>query len=226
MKILLFDIDGTLMLSGGAGLRAMNEAFLRVYGKKDVLLNLKLAGRTDTSIIEDALAESGIPFENEKLEYYKSVYYGLLEKEILQPSSEKKLMPGIKELIPLLTECKGVYLGLLTGNWEKSGRIKIGHFHLNEYFTFGAFANDSGIRNDLLPFAIKRFIEQYNVIPKPDEVYVIGDTPADINCAKPHGAKAVAVGASFYTVDQLREYNPDYLFTDLSDTEQVLNILG
>ncbi|MBN2414027.1 haloacid dehalogenase-like hydrolase [candidate division KSB1 bacterium] len=226
MKILLFDIDGTLMLSGGAGLRAMNEAFLRVYGKKDVLLNIKLAGRTDTSIIEDALAESNIPFESEKFEYYKSVYYDLLEKEITQPSSEKKLMPGIKELLPLLTERKGVYLGLLTGNWEKSGRIKIGHFGLNGYFTFGAFANDSGIRNDLLPFAIKRFIEKYNVIPKPDDVYVIGDTPADINCAKPHGALAVAIGASFYTVDQLKEYNPDYLLTDLSDTGQVLQILG
>jgi len=226
MKIILFDIDGTLMLSGGAGLRAMNEAFLRVYGKKDALLNVKLAGRTDTSIIEDALTATGIPFENEKFEYYKSVYYDLLEKEILQPSTEKRIMPGIKELLPLLEEHKGVYMGLLTGNWEKSGRIKIGHFGLNEYFSFGAFANDSGVRNDLLPFAIKRFIEKYDVVPKPDEVYVIGDTPADINCAKPHGAYSVAVGAAFYTVEQLKEYNPDYLFADLSDTERVMQILG
>ena len=226
MKILLFDIDGTLLLSGGAGIRAMNEAFYLVFGKKDALINIKLAGRTDTSIIEDALKETNIPFDTEKFEYYKSVYYDLIAKEIRGPSNNKRLMPGIKELIPLLAERRGVYLGLLTGNWEKSGRIKIGHFGLNEYFPFGAFANDSGVRNELLPYAIKRFIEKYNVVPEPDEIFVIGDTPADIKCAKPHGAKAVAVGASIYTVEQLKEHDPDFLFPDLSDIDHVMQILG
>ncbi len=226
MKVLLFDIDGTLMLSGGAGLRAMNKAFIDVYHVKDALAGVNLAGRTDTSIIEDALEKFSIPFDPSVFQSYKECYYNYLNEEIQKPIGDKYLMPGIKELLPRLVEHDDVYLGLLTGNWQKSGRIKINYFGLNDYFSFGAFADDSGIRNELLPFAIDRFKQQYKLEPDPRDVFVIGDTPADIHCAKPHDAVSIAVGAAHYTVDQLKEHEPDFVFKDLTDTERFLEILG
>jgi len=226
VKVLLFDIDGTLMLSGGAGLRAMNEAFYRVFGVRDALLHINLAGRTDTSILLDALNETGVAWDQQQFDYYKTVYYDLLIKEIETPGNGKALMPGVGDLLPLLAKRNDVYLGLLTGNWETSGRIKISHFKLNDYFRFGAFADDSGVREELLPFAVRRFSTLYNLQPKPEQVYVIGDTPSDIKCAKPHGAIAVAVAASSYSLEQLQQHEPDYLFADLSDTERILQVLG
>lgn len=226
MKVLLFDIDGTLMLSGGAGLRAMNEAFFQVFGVKDALLHINLAGRTDTSILIDALNETGVTWNQERFDSYKTVYFKLLEKEIQAPGNGKALMPGISDLLPLLAKRQDVYLGLLTGNWETSGRIKIGHFDLNNYFRFGAFADDSGVREELLPFAVRRFTDIYHIHPAPDQVYVIGDTPSDIKCAKPHGAVSIAVATSSYSMEQLQQHDPDYLFTNLQDTERILRVLG
>ena len=225
MKVLLFDIDGTLMLSGGAGLRAMNEAFCQVYGVRDALLHMDLAGRTDTSIIKDALAACRLPFEQEKLQQFKNLYYELIRRQIDQPSNGKRLMPGVTELLENLSHRDQVFLGLLTGNWETSGRVKLDHFRLGHYFSFGAFSDDSEIRTELLPFAVERFRQLYNSKPRPHEVYVIGDTPADIQCAKPHGAISVAVATSKYNADDLHKHHPDYIFNDLNDAN-VLQVLG
>lgn len=228
MKIALFDIDGTLILSGGAGLRAMNESFRQIFGVRNALLNVNMAGRTDTSIIIEALDVSDIPHDDFKLEEFRNRYYDLIAREIKRSGNGKKVMPGVRRLIPELAERqkKGVYLGLLTGNWERSGRIKLAHFGLDRYFTFGAFADDSGDRNELLPFAIERFDKIHGMKARPEDVFVIGDTPADILCARPHGAATIAVGASHYTTKQLSSYQPDYLFEDLSDVDKILEILG
>ncbi|NOY60525.1 MAG: HAD hydrolase-like protein [Calditrichaeota bacterium] len=225
LKVLLFDIDGTLILSGGAGLRAINEAFLRLFDVPNAFANVRLAGRTDTSIIKDALLAHHFDVDVQAIEEFKKLYYHLLEREIETPLNGKKLMPGVSDLLGVLAEKKDVFLGLLTGNWEKSGHIKLSHFKIDHYFQFGAFADDSEIRNELLPFAIKRFSEKFGHVPDAPDVVVIGDTPADIQCARPHGATAVAVAAAHYTVEQLREYQPDHLFQDLSHLQDVLKVL-
>ena len=225
MKVLLFDVDGTLLLSGGAGLRAMNRAFHDVYGVKDGLKGVNLAGRTDTAIIKEACLKHGKEFEQSTFDQLKETYFEFINDEIKLPVNGKVMMPGIDSLLEELFKKEHVYLGLLTGNWEKSGRIKLEHFGLSHYFSFGAFADDSENRNALLPFAIDRLEAKYKVRPQAGDVYVIGDTPADIQCARPHGAVAVAVATAHYSLEQLREHKPDYLFSDLSDTKDVLAVL-
>jgi len=203
----------------------MNEAFLRLFNVPDAFANVRLAGRTDTSIIKDALLAYHFDVNAQAIEEFKKLYYRLLEKEIKTPLNGKKLMPGVSDLLEVLAEKRDVFLGLLTGNWEKSGRIKLAHFKIDHFFQFGAFADDSEIRNELLPYAIKRFSKKFGQVPEASDVVVIGDTPADIQCARPHGATAVAVAAAHYTVEQLREHQPDHLFQDLSRLEEVLKIL-
>ena len=226
MKVLLFDIDGTLILTGGAGLRAMNKAFEKIFGIRDGLANLSLAGRTDTSIIREALTRHDLPHDERTIEKFKQTYYAFLQDEIAAPLDGKRIMPGVMPLLRELSRRENIYLGLLTGNWEKSGRLKLAYFGLNDYFPFGAFADDSPLRDELLPFAIERFTRQYGLKPDPADVYVIGDTPSDIQCARPHGAKAVAIGASIYSVEQLKAHQPDFLFENLANTDEVLKVLG
>jgi len=226
MKILLFDIDGTLMLSGGAGLRAMNQAFFDLYGIKEVFSGINLAGRTDTSIFRDAVKACHLPYSPAALKKFQMQYFSHLPAELDHPAGEKKLMPGVAELLPALQQRENVFLGLLTGNWETSGYIKLAHFGLDRYFSFGAFADDSEKRPELLPYAIQRFTARYEHTPDPDQVFVIGDTPSDILCAQPHNAKSVAVAAAHYKEKDLQPYNPDFLLQDLSDLPQVMSILG
>ena len=223
-KVLLFDIDGTLVLSGGAGLRAMSRAFERVYGVADALKNLNLAGRTDSSIIEDALRASDLQADG--LDEFKSVYFELIEEEIRRPLPGKRVMSGVETLIPELAGRPHLALGLLTGNWEMSGRIKLAHFGLSGYFPFGAFADDSGQRDRLLPFALRRAERLSGERIRPQQAIIIGDTPADILCGKPHGAVTVGIGAAHYSIDQLREYEPDALFESLEPTAELLDLLG
>ncbi|MBN1996401.1 HAD hydrolase-like protein [candidate division KSB1 bacterium] len=225
MKVLLFDIDGTLVLSGGAGLRAMNEAFFRVFGVRDALVNINLAGRTDTSIIKDAMQVFNIQFDDKKIEFFKQEYFELVKHEILVPGNGRRIMPGVKALLEQLSNISDVHMGLLTGNWETSGRVKLDFFDLGKYFNFGAFSDDSEWRDQLLPFAVKRFERLTGLLPEKSDIYVIGDTPADIMCAKPWQAVSVAVGASHYSVEDLKKYQPDFIFQDLTD-ESVLEILG
>ena len=134
-------------------------------------------------------------------------------------------MPGIAELIPALDQSDDVCLALLSGNWQTSGRIKLDYFGLNDYFPFGAFGDDSSERSELVPIAVERFTQKYGIKPLPKDVYVIGDTPADIQCAKAHGAISVAVAAASYSVKDLQCHEPDYLFKDLSDTKRIIKLL-
>jgi len=226
MKLLLFDIDGTLVMSGGAGKRAMNRAFEQLYGHKNILNDISLSGRTDDLILRDAFRKSGMNMTLSALEAYKKVYFKVVEKEMHIPNHKKRIMPGISRLLPALHEQETVYLGLLTGNWQKSGYTKIRHFDLDRYFPFGAFSDDSSDRSALVPVAVQRFTERHGVHPHPQDVYVIGDTPRDVTAAKPHNVKTVAVAAALYSMDELAKSDPDYLFPDLSDFEKVMDVLG
>ncbi|MBD3375998.1 HAD hydrolase-like protein [candidate division KSB1 bacterium] len=224
MKLLLWDIDGTLIMTGGAGMRAMDRAFKDLFNVEKALQGVNMAGRTDTSIIQDAMKKYGIHYSEPIFQQYKEQYYRYIAEEIQVDHPEKMIMNGIQELLETLEKRQDIVLALLTGNWEKSGRIKLAHFGLDRYFEFGAFADDSGIRNDLLPFAIKRFQERYGYVPDKRHTYIIGDTPADINCAKPYDVVSVAVAAAHYSRHELLVYEPDYLFDDFSDLQEVTKI--
>ncbi|HNW58542.1 MAG TPA: HAD family hydrolase [bacterium] len=226
MKLLLFDIDGTLVLSGGAGLRAMNRAFLELYDIPQAFAGIQLAGRTDRAILQDVLARFEQPWSEEVEEIFKQRYFERMEEEMPLPVPGKRIMPGILPLLEALAARPGLHLGLLTGNWRTSGYLKLAEFGLERFFPFGAFADDSGVRDELLPFAVARFAASHGRRPRPREVYVIGDTPHDIQCARPHGAIAVGVAAAAHTPADLAAHHPDYLFSDFTDTTAALLVLG
>lgn len=225
-KLVLFDIDGTLVLTGGAGLRAMNRACAELVGHADGLAGIPLAGRTDRVILSDAVGRLGRELDPELLAHLREAYLTHLADEIRRPGQgEKGIMPGIRALLETLSERADVFLGLLTGNFEEGARIKLEHFGLWRYFRCGAFADDAEDRNALVPFALQRArgcgLPDLGV----EHILVVGDTPHDIACAHAVGAVAVGVATGSFTAEQLRESGADVVFDNLDDREAFLRLV-
>ena len=224
--LILFDIDGTLLLSGRAGLRAMTRAFEQTFGVANAFAGESFGGRTDSFLISRALQGAGLPDTPEAHARFKANYIPLLAEEIEQPGTgHKGLMPGARELLEALHDHHHLHLALLTGNYREAAEIKLEHFELWEFFEWGAFADDHHDRNQLVPIARSR-AETYDIpVEAIERVIVIGDTPHDIECARVAGARCIAVATGGFTVDQLREAGADEVLPDLSDTEAVLALL-
>jgi phosphoglycolate phosphatase-like HAD superfamily hydrolase len=224
-KLVLFDIDGTLVLTGGAGLRAMNRALEDTLGHANGLDGIPVAGRTDWSILVDAVTKVGREMDDELFATLRDGYLANLAVEIEHPGKgPKAVMPGIRELLDALTSRHDVLVGLLTGNFEEGARIKLGHFGLWRYFACGAFGGDAADRNALVPVAVDR-ARACGLADIPAGVFVVGDTPHDVACAHAGGAIAVAVATGGHTVDQLRETGAQIVMTDLSDTQAFLKLM-
>ena len=222
LKLLLFDIDGTLIRSAGAGRRSMERAFEQLYGIEDGFQGIEMMGRTDPAILMEALENHGLKCQDGKMEAFKKLYFQFLEGEIELPREGKRVCAGIPALLSELKKKPDLVLGLLTGNWRMSGFIKIRHFGLDVYFTLGAFGDDSANRDELVPIVLERFKKQYDVPIEKENIFVIGDTPLDILCAKPHGVRSIAVATGFHTPEDLAVEEPDFLFDNFEDTEKVL----
>ena len=225
-KLLLFDIDGTLVLTGGAGIRAMNRAGKDVLGVTDLLNGTEVAGRTDWIIMHDALRNAGHDLDEELFERMRAAHNQYLRDEIAHPGEGvKDVMPGIRELLPALQARDDAFLGLLTGNFEEAARIKLGHFDLWDYFHCGAFGDDAPDRNALVPFAVERARDCGLGSFDYGDVVVIGDTPHDVACAAAVGALPVAVATGNFTVEQLRATGAPIVLEDLSDTDTFVRML-
>jgi len=226
MRLILFDIDGTLVLTGGAGMRAMNRACEDLVGHGDALKGVALAGRTDWIILHDALTRHGMALDAARLEELRRRYVQHLVEEIQLPGKGvKDMMPGVRALLETLRGRTDASLGLLTGNFLEGARIKLEYFDLWKYFGFGAFGGDSADRNDLVPVAIQRARESGIAPVVSSEVMVVGDTPHDVACARAAGATPIAVATGSYTVDQLRDSGAEIVFDDLSDTDAFLRLI-
>ena len=226
MYLILFDIDGTLVLTGRAGWRAMNRACADEVGHDRALDGVEFAGRTDWSILRDIMAKHDKPMDRPMLDKLNRRYVAHLAEEIQLPGKGiKDVMPGIRPLLDALQQRDDVKLGLLTGNFVDGARIKLEYFDLWKYFPFGAFGGDAADRNDLVPVAIRRAREAGIADVEPSQVIVVGDTPNDVECARVVGATPVAVATGSYTVEQLRETGADIVFQDLSDTAAFLKLL-
>ncbi|HSC27021.1 MAG TPA: HAD family hydrolase [Vicinamibacterales bacterium] len=225
-KLVLFDIDGTLVLTGGAGRRAMARACEDIVGHAGPLDGIPVAGRTDWVILHDTLGRLGRDLDEALFLQLRERYLGHLRDEIGKPGEGfKGVMPGVRELLDELLPREEVYLGLLTGNFEAGARIKLEHFDLLRYFRCGAFGDDAADRNALVPVAIERARRCGLPAVEPPDVLVVGDTPHDVACALAAGALPVAVATGGSTVAELRESGAQIVFEDLTDTDAFIRML-
>jgi phosphoglycolate phosphatase len=226
-KLVLFDIDGTLVLTGGAGIRAMNRAGESVLGLSDLLDGIPVAGRTDWIIMHDALKKAGHDLDDDLFARMRDAHHQFLREEIREPGDGvKDVMPGIRALLPVLQARQDVALGLLTGNFEEAARIKLGHFDLWDYFRCGAFGDDAADRNALVPFAVDRARQCGLGDFDYADVIVIGDTPSDVACARAVGAVPVAVATGTFGVEALRDTGAPIVLEDLSDVDAFVKMIG
>lgn len=225
-KVLLFDIDGTLVLTGRAGVRAMNRACEQVIGHSNALDGVAVAGRTDWIILHDALRAIGHEMDEDLFARLRDTYVTLLREEILLPGEGvKAVLPGVAGLLDALRARPDVFLALLTGNFEEGARIKLEHFDLWRYFKCGAFGDDAADRNALVPFALDRARACGLDGIAPEDVFVVGDTPHDVACARAVGAVPVGVATGSFSVADLRGSGADIVFPDLGDAAAFMRVI-
>src|SRR2546426_4274548 len=223
-RLLLFDIDGTLIHSGGAGVEALKRALTERFGIKDALHDIEIAGMTDSGIVISILNKHQIPATNENIAAFLDSYVHFLSLEL--PRRAGKLLPGVLELLEKLKARPNLVLALLTGNVSRGAQLKLEHYGVWHFFEFGAFADDHHDRNQLGPFARARAKEKHSREFSTSEIDVIGDTPRDIACGKAFGARTIAVASGTWSREQLAEYQPDFLIDDLSNVEGIIDTLG
>jgi phosphoglycolate phosphatase-like HAD superfamily hydrolase len=224
-RLVLFDIDGTLVLTGGAGVRATERAFRDVFEYADGLTSVSMAGRTDAWIVAQMAALHGREIDDTRLRQFRDVYVHYLTEEIARPGPRKGILPGVRALLDELTDHGESYLALLTGNFRDGARIKLEYFNLWHYFGAGAFGDDSHDRNGLLWKAMAAVEEAGGPHVRPSEVIIIGDTPLDVAVAVAGGARSIAVATGSYDVTTLLESGADIALPDLSDRRAVLEAL-
>jgi phosphoglycolate phosphatase len=220
-RFILFDIDGTLTDSAGAGRRALNLAMGEVTGLEDSFRGVGFAGKTDLQIIREGLEEHGLETRDSMISTLAARYLVHLRREVAKGGGHVKV--GVRELLQTLQKTDTHVLGLLTGNLEEGARIKLEAFELNRFFPVGAYGSDAEDRNLLLPIALRRLREQLGLPLRPCDCVVIGDTPKDVDCARIHGAPSIAVATGPIPLEILRETGADLILADLSDTAGIMD---
>jgi len=219
-KFVLFDIDHTLIDSGGAGIAALNKALQKVAGISQGFNGINCAGKTDLQIVREAFDVHRVKSRNGLIDEMMEEYVIHLRIEVRERNGHVK--PGVGTLLARLDEEEDLFLGLLTGNLEQGARVKLAPYGLNRYFPVGAFGSDSEDRNLLLPVAVKRLAALSGVALGYDDCVVIGDTPRDVVCARAHHAASIAVATGPYSLKRLEEAAADLVVPDLTQTERIV----
>ncbi len=219
MHICLFDIDGTLIASGGAGKAALEAALAEEFGIPHILDKLQLSGRTDRAIIADLFRWHFIDDTPENHLRLRDAYLRHLPRYL----HAGRVLPGIVELLTQLTCRSDVAIGLLTGNVRAGAKVKLGFFGLYDYFAFGGYGDHHLDRDDVAREALAEVRRQFNGSIQTERIWVIGDTPLDIRCARSIGARAVAVATGWHSLTELAEHRPDLLLADLSNPAPLLS---
>jgi phosphoglycolate phosphatase len=226
IKAVLFDIDGTILNCNSAGRRALIKATLDVFGTIGRMDIIDFQGKTDPVILRESLSIMGFSEKDieDKSGLLKEKYFYYLEESIR--THEVTVYPGIKEILSALYQRDDIILGLLTGNFTESARIKLNSHDLNRFFKFGVFGDDAPVR-DLLPgVAQKRMSELFDIQIDFKNTIIIGDTIYDVRCAKYSGAVSVAVGTGWSTKEILENENPDFYFDNLENINEFMKIMG
>jgi len=225
-RVLLFDIDGTLLNPAREGRICLKRALTEVFGTAGSIADFHMAGKTDWQIVTELMAEAGLPADRIEAgrEAAFTVYAQAVEEAA--PTLQMLLLPGVEELLAALTEQSEFAMGLVTGNVRDSVPHKLRAVGIDPgLFTFGAYGSERLNRNDLPGLAISRLEAQLGRGIDRERVLVIGDTSRDIECARHAGAKVLAVATGHSSTDELSAFQPDYILEDLTDTDVVLNIL-
>jgi phosphoglycolate phosphatase len=220
MHTCLFDIDGTLLSSGGAGKAAMENALLEEFGLDAIRVQVPYSGRTDRAIVRDLFRHHGVADSPENWRQFVAGYLRRLPNFLTR--CQGRVLPGIAALLAQLRARGDVLLGLLTGNLRVGARLKLGHYGLFEHFVFGGFGDDHFSRDDVAREALAEVHRRLNGATNLERVWVIGDTPLDVQCARCIGAKVAAVATGWHSLDELAAAKPDLLLPDLSDPTPLL----
>jgi phosphoglycolate phosphatase-like HAD superfamily hydrolase len=194
------------------------------FGIEEDLKGIEIAGRTDSGITRRIFEKHRIEATPENQSRYLDGYLHHLALQLQK--SEGRLLPGILDLLNALKPRPHLAIALLTGNLSKGAEIKLTHYGIWHYFEFGAYADDHHDRNQLGKFAAARAKEKHGVEFAPENIFVLGDTPHDIDCGRAVGAKTVAIATGNFSREQLAAHQPDYLFDDLSNVDEVIARLG
>lgn len=227
-KLVLFDIDGTILLTAGAGRRAIMAAITEEVGHVRGMGGVRFDGKTDPQIVTELLEAAGHPgpHQSGRVQALCSRYVDLLQHELQQPACQTTVMPGVIPLLDRLEREEGVILGLLTGNMAQGAALKLQAAGLDPArFRVGAYGSDAAHRPDLPSIAARRAEPYFGRVPSGPEVVIIGDTPADIACGAAIDARAVAVATGGYSVADLMACGPHAAFENLSDTDRVIEAI-
>jgi len=229
-RLVLFDVDGTLIDTAGAGRRAVERAFLEVFAVDATARpnGVRFAGMTDPAIflaLARALGIDSGTYHDRKTRLHDA-YLDHLAAEMELDDPRRRVLPGVIELLEDLSNRRGVHLGLLTGNLERGARIKLGPFGLNRFFPSGGFGSDDPDRAVIARVAAEKIVRESGLDLEPSQVVVVGDTEHDVACARANGFRAVAVASGFVSRDVLERSAPDALLGDLADRPVSLLALG
>jgi phosphoglycolate phosphatase len=226
-KVVLFDIDGTILWTDGAGRRAVFQALEEHFGATGPGEH-RFDGKTDPQIVRELMRHAGVGEEDidARLELVLGRYLALLESELAEADHRDHVFPGVHELLEALEARDDVLLGLLTGNIHPGARAKLSAVGIApDRFRVGAFGSDHHDRPELPEIARRRAEELLGDAVDGRDIVVIGDTPADIACGEAIGARAIAVATGRYSVEELAACGPAAVFADLSDTDAVVRAI-
>jgi phosphoglycolate phosphatase len=225
MRLVLFDIDGTLITDGGTSRAAYRDALRTVYGYEGDLARYDFSGRTDPQITFMVLRDAGLPDAaiSERMPYLWEHYLARLASRVTP--ERVRVLPGIRPLLEALRTRGDVTLALLTGNIEPGARLKLGAPRLNDYFPFGAFGSDSANREELAPIAAGRAAAINGHRFEGRDLVIIGDSIYDVRCGVPHDATTIAIASGKTSAAHLRAENPHHFFENAEDLDAVLSAI-
>lgn len=224
MQVCLFDIDGTLLRSGGAGKAAMEAALASAFGVPPSAQDVPFSGRTDRAIARDLFAIHGVEHNDDNWQSFVANYLSHLPDCLTRLHGS--VLPGIADLLTMLCRRPDVAVGLLTGNIRAGARAKLSHYGLFEHFAFGGFGDHHWERDEVAREALAQVQEHVHPAFDPAQIWVIGDTPLDVRCARAIGARAVAVATGWHSLEELALTQPDLVIADFADAGPLLNQLG
>ena len=226
MKLVLFDIDGTLLSCGPQVRPLFASALEEVFGTAGDVDGYDFAGRTDPRIVLDLMTGAGVAEADAraKLPRMRDLYLERLERSLERHGMQ--LLPAVEELLGRLAARDDVVLALLTGNWERGARTKLSRFDLNRFFGFGAFGCDGVDRSDLPPVALERAERIVGRRFRPAETLIVGDSVHDVSCGRAHGIPVLAVATGRTRPEALRAAGADWLIPDLREAGRAVDWLA